>query len=78
MSVGLQLLVPESMANSSEVATFTVMRRTSFVGTVVVEWAVSDDGRDDLEPDSGTLIFPEVKSFMQAIVTIYCISLECY
>jgi len=58
------------MENSSEVATFRVIRRTSFVGTVVVEWAVSSDGRDDLEPDSGTLVFPEVKKHFGINITI--------
>ena len=61
------------MDNSSEVATFRVMRRTSFVGTVVVEWAVNSDGRDDLEPDSGTLVFPEVMKKTFGINTILII-----
>lgn len=30
---------------------------------------MSDEGRDDLEPDNGTLVFPEVKNNV-----IYCIS----
>ena len=40
---------------------FTVVRSRSFAETVIVQWAVSDEGRDDLEPDNGTLVFPEVK-----------------
>ena len=49
------------MPGSGEEAIFRVVRSRSFAETVVVQWAVSDEGRDDLEPDNGTLVFPEVK-----------------
>ena len=49
------------MPGSGEEAVFRVVRSRSFVETVVVQWAVSGEGRADLEPDNGTLVFPEVK-----------------
>ena len=51
-----QLLIPEN-----DEAILRVVRSRSSVGTVIVEWAVSNEGRSDLEPDNGTLVFPEVK-----------------
>ena len=48
------------MPGSGEEAIFRVERSRSFAETVVVQWAVGNEGRDDLEPDNGTLVFPEV------------------
>ena len=48
------------MPGLGEEAIFRVERSRSSAETVMVEWAVSDEGRDDLEPDNGTLVFPEV------------------
>ena len=63
------MLVPESLPGLGNEAVFRVERsrpsnaheNVIFAETVIVEWAVSNDGRADLEPDNGTLIFPEVK-----------------
>ena len=52
-------------------------RSRSFAETVIVEWAVSNDGRADLEPDNGTLIFPEVKNNELASI-LSIVSIECH
>ena len=43
------------MPGSGEEAIFRVVRSRSFVGTVIVQWAVSN----------GTLVFPEVKQIRE-------------
>ncbi len=62
MLLFFKIVVPEgSGANGSVgVAFLTVQRGISFVGETIVFWEVNDEGRQDLEPNSGNLTFMEV------------------